>query len=90
MHIVWDEPKRLGNIAKHGYDFADLTEGFFASASIGHSRAGRLIAVGAFDSSIVVVIFAPLGHTAISIISMRTASRKERKEHDATTHSRPL
>jgi uncharacterized DUF497 family protein len=26
MKILWDEPKRLANIKKHGLDFADLNE----------------------------------------------------------------
>jgi uncharacterized DUF497 family protein len=26
MKIVWDEPKRLANIANHEMDFADLDE----------------------------------------------------------------
>ena len=26
MKIVWDEPKRLANLDKHGLDFADLNE----------------------------------------------------------------
>ena len=30
MKIVWDEPKRLANIEKHGLDFKDLTEAFLA------------------------------------------------------------
>lgn len=29
MKIVWDEPKRLANLDKHGLDFADLNETFF-------------------------------------------------------------
>jgi hypothetical protein len=28
MEIVWDEPKRLANLDKHGLDFADLDETF--------------------------------------------------------------
>jgi uncharacterized protein (DUF4415 family) len=28
MKIVWDEPKRLANLDKHGLDFADLNEAF--------------------------------------------------------------
>ena len=28
MIIVWDEPKRLANIAKHGIDFADIGPDF--------------------------------------------------------------
>src|SRR6266567_9022768 len=29
MKIVWDEPKRLANLARHGLDFADLNETFW-------------------------------------------------------------
>lgn len=46
MIVVWDEPKRLANIAKHGLDFADLSYEFFLSAKIGPARDGRLKAVG--------------------------------------------
>jgi len=28
VKIVWDEPKRLANLDKHGLDFADLDLGF--------------------------------------------------------------
>lgn len=34
MRLVWDEPKRQQNIAKHGLDFADLTSAFFENARI--------------------------------------------------------
>jgi uncharacterized protein len=29
MLIFWDEPKRLANLARHGFDFTDLDEAFF-------------------------------------------------------------
>ncbi len=29
MIFVWGEPKRLANIDKHGFDFADIDEVFF-------------------------------------------------------------
>jgi uncharacterized DUF497 family protein len=28
MKILWDEPKRLAKLDKHGLDFADLDEAF--------------------------------------------------------------
>jgi uncharacterized protein len=31
VKIVWDERKRQATIEKHGFDFADLTEEFFAA-----------------------------------------------------------
>jgi uncharacterized DUF497 family protein len=46
MKIVWDQPKRLANIAKHRMDFASLTEEFFADALVIAAKSGRYIAIG--------------------------------------------
>ena len=48
MKIVWDEPKRLANLEKHGLDFADLNEAFFDNAVVipSHNKNRRWIAVG--------------------------------------------
>lgn len=78
MIIVWDEPKRHANLAKHGIDFADIDEAFFLSALIGPAKEGRHFAIGNLDG-VIVVIFALLGTEGLSIISARPASRKERK-----------
>jgi uncharacterized DUF497 family protein len=79
VRIAFDEAKRLQNIAKHGLDFAVLDMEFFATSTIVPAKAGRFMAIGMFeDRAIISVIFAPLGTEAISIISMRKASRKER------------
>jgi uncharacterized DUF497 family protein len=76
---VWDEPKRRRNIQKHGLDFTALTLDFFASSTILPGREGRLVAIGELDGvMIIAVVFAPRGSEAISVISMRPASRKER------------
>ena len=77
MKIVWDEPKRLSNIDKHGMDFADLDLEFFDAAMIAPSRDGRLVAIGMLNEA-TTVVFATLGVEAIAIISMRPASAKER------------
>ncbi len=80
MKIVWDEPKRLANIAKHdGLDFADLDELFFERSMILPARANRLIAIGRLKNGIVVAVFIVLGSEGVSVISMRPANRKERK-----------
>ena len=80
MMIVWDESKRLTNLARHGLDFADLDPDFFADAILSPSVEGRSLAVGIFKGRVVVaVVFRPLGSEAISVISMRPASRKERR-----------
>lgn len=79
MKIVWDETKRQTNLAKHGMDFADLSLEFFLSAHVDASKQGRFVAVGELNGQIVVaVVFRPLGSEAISVISMRRASKRER------------
>jgi len=79
MKIVWDEPKRLMNLAKHGLDFADLNIDFFAKAASGPAAHGRFVAIGEWAGITITVVFRPLGAVAISVISMRPASRKERE-----------
>ena len=83
MKIVWDPPKRLANIAKHGLDFASLTEEFFADARVISARSGRYLAIGEDVNGVVSVVFAILGVEGISVISMRPASPKERKLYHA-------
>ena len=79
MKLVWDEPKRQRNIAKHGLDFAVLTSEFFENASIEDAKSGRFLAVGEFEGvTIIAVVFRPLGSEALSIISMRRANKDER------------
>ena len=78
MKIVWDEPKRQANIAKHGLDFADLDLDFFVTAGVIPAKDGRYKAVGQLNGGVVIVVFAPLGSEAVSVVSMRPASRKER------------
>jgi uncharacterized protein len=84
VKIVWDEPKRLANLEKHGLDFADLNETFFDTAVVipSHNKNRRWVAVGVSIRGVIVVIFARLGREGVSIISMRPASRNERKLHD--------
>lgn len=80
MRIVWDESKRLTNLAKHGLDFADLDPDLFADAVFIRSRQGRLVAVGMFKGVVIAaVVFRRLGSEAISVISMRPANRKDKE-----------
>ncbi len=79
MEIVWDEPKRQLNLAKHGLDFAGLDSAFFETAIVMQVKRGRFLAIGELSGEIAVsVVFKPLGTEAVSVISMRPASRKER------------
>jgi len=82
VKIVWDEFKRLVNIERHGMDFADLDEGFFEQSAIVPAKLGRLIAVGRLRNGVIVVVFVELGTEAVSVISMRPASRRERRRID--------
>jgi len=78
MIILWDEPKRRINLERRGLDFADLTLEFFLAAKVETARDGRYKAIGRHGDTVLAVIFRPLGVEALSIISMRRASRKER------------
>jgi uncharacterized protein len=83
--IVWDEPKRLTNLAKHGLDFAALDEEFFLGALVVKSKNNRFRAMGRFADGTIAVVFATLGAECVSIISMRPASRQERMLHERQT-----
>lgn len=79
MKLIWDEPKREANIAKHGLDFAALPVSFFETALIEDAKEGRFLAIGEFEGvTVIAVVFRPLGSEALSIISMRRASKHER------------
>ncbi|QPC86890.1 hypothetical protein GA830_09185 [Mesorhizobium sp. NBSH29] len=80
MKIVWDEPKRLANLAKHGLDFAVLDDLFFLDAIVQPARVGRFKAIGELEPGMVLaVIFHPMGSEGLSIISMRPARLSERR-----------
>lgn len=78
MKIVWDEPKRLTNLAERQMDFADLDMDFFTDAVVYPAKLGRMMAIGRFGGVTISVIYKPLGSEALSIISMRQASDYER------------
>lgn len=79
MEITYDEAKRLSNIKKHGLDFAELDLDFFDEALVDATHSGRWKAIGVFRDGMLAVVFATLGSEAISLISMRAASRAERR-----------
>ena len=85
MRIVWDEPKRRANIDKHGLDFRQIEDDFDWDTALmvptKPSRTGRerVIFVGEIsEKRVVVIIASPLGREALSIVSLRFASEKER------------
>lgn len=82
MKIVWDEPKRISNLAAHALDFADLDEEFFATAIIRPAHSNRYLAFGFSGDRAIAVVFRTLGREAVSVISMRPANRRERSLSD--------
>jgi uncharacterized DUF497 family protein len=87
MEITWDERKRATNLRTHSLDFADVSHRFeFSDAVVepAHPSGGRprFKMVGRLDGDLVAFIFSPLGTEAISLISLRRASRKERSRYD--------
>ena len=78
MKIVWDEPKASIEPRQARSRLADLDADFFSEAALGSVANGRFVAVGESAGIAITVVFRPLGAEAISVISMRPASRKER------------
>ena len=56
-----------------------LDEAFFEGSVIVPAKSGRLIAVGRHRNGMIVVVFVTLGTEGVSVISMRPASRRERR-----------
>jgi uncharacterized DUF497 family protein len=88
MKIVWDEPKRQANIVTHGLDLADAESFDWETAIVIPGHAGkdgrlRFRAIGWLGDELVTLVFSPLGAEAISVISLRPASRAERTLHGA-------
>lgn len=79
MEIVWDERKRQVNLDKHEMDFADLDQAFLATSVALSGKGSRLLAINILNDIPTTVVFARLGSEAISIISMRPASARERR-----------
>ena len=68
MAIIYDEPKRQANIAKHGFDFAEFETAFsvdrFLTRPAKPSRTGRerFLLIGLWNGEVVVAaIISPLG-----------------------------
>jgi uncharacterized protein len=90
IRIVWDEPKRRSNLATHGFDLADAELLDWDDVVIvpGHSAKDgrpRFRAIGQLGEELVTIVFSPLGTEAVSVISMRPASNKERKLREEKT-----
>ena len=61
MQILWDEPKRIQNLEKHGLDFADLKLDFLLSGAVVPAKAERFKVIGRWGSTAITVVFKPTG-----------------------------
>ncbi len=89
MTVTWSEPKRQANLLKHGFDFEDFEACFdadtalFRPAKPSSNGRARIMLIGAWEERIVVtVIISPLGSEAIALVSIRSASNKERAAYE--------
>lgn len=78
--VIWDEPKRLRNLEKHGYDFVDLPDDLDEVALVISERDERELALVRVFGRILAVVYAPRGTEAVSVISLWRPSRRERRK----------
>jgi uncharacterized protein len=82
MQISFDESKRIQNLEKHGLNFSDLGLEYFADSLVVPAKLGRYMAIGVLARDVIATVFVKLGSQGLSIVSMRRASRKERKTYE--------
>ncbi len=88
---IWDENKRLGNLAKHGVDFCDLEGLDWDEALIFEDRRRdygevRVIAIAPLGARLHVVVFVERGGER-RIISARRANSREVEFYETETRS---
>jgi uncharacterized protein len=85
--MEWDESKRLSNLEKHGLDFRDAERVLARPALVVPDQRldygePRFRAVGRLDDAVVCLAFTLRGE-GLRIISMRRASKAERRAYEA-------
>jgi uncharacterized protein len=93
IRFEWDEAKNRSNIKKHGFDFADAAE-LFGSPLLTQPDARedygeeRWVGLGTVHGRVAVIVFSPRGPNVVRVISIRKASREERKEYEQAIQNR--
>jgi uncharacterized DUF497 family protein len=86
--LEWDENKKRENLQKHGFDFADASQLFnnplLVKPDIRKAYGeDRWIGIGKMNNGFIVVfVFTKRKNKITRIISMRKASKKERKNYE--------
>ena len=93
MTYEWEKRKRIGNLEKHGLDFADAWKVFEASVKvtlpIPHAESGEVRRIDiAKVAGVVLVLVYTLRGDSVRNISFRNAKRKERSIFDAALKDR--
>ncbi|MSQ72682.1 MAG: BrnT family toxin [Betaproteobacteria bacterium] len=87
MDYEWDEAKRQGNLRKHGLDFMDADLVFEAPVKVTvdaiHPDGDRVADLAEVNGRVLMLVYA-LRRQTVRCISLRVASRRERKLHDET------
>jgi len=86
MEYVWDETKRQTNLRVHRLDFETIRRFEWRTAIFRPTYSSeygnrRFMAIGFLDDQLVAGVFSGLGREAVSLISLRHASRSERREY---------
>lgn len=84
MKFEWNQNKRLKNVVKHGFDFADAPEIFKKPMVIRLDTRqeygeDRFIGIGILKNQVVIVVYCEPDVETIRIISLRKAVKREQK-----------
>jgi len=88
MKLEWDDNKNRENLLKHGFDFADAWQLFNNPLLVKPDTRkvygeDRWIGIGTMNNGIIVVfVFTKRNNEITRIISMRKASKKERRNYE--------
>lgn len=87
MDFEWDERKNAGNIAKHGFDFADARYIFDLPMTVELDKRrnyseDRWIGIGMLYQRVVVVVYTEPSEKTIRVVSLRKALSHERKRYE--------
>lgn len=94
LALDWDEEKRLKNLTKHGMDFRDAWLLFEEPVTLFPDKRNdygepRWIAFGKIHDFATVLV-CTLRNARIRIISMRRASKQERRYHEEIINSQSM
>jgi len=89
MKYSWDNNKNRLNQHKHGFDFSDAHRIFEGNMPLlvmvdesGNYAETRYKGIGIINHTAVVVIFAECESDTVRVISLRKATRYEKKQHE--------